>query len=111
MKMPTLNASAATGPMFLTVLGAATDLPVSVVEGAATDAMIRSGRNFRMVTVEAFVAPSASVSVGSGLAGALSATVSARLVLRLARVGLVRVTTKGFAISPDRNVIVWLFCR
>ena len=109
MKMPTLNAGADTGPMFLTVLGAATDLPVSVVEGTATDAMIRSGRNLRMVSVETFVAPSATVTAGSRLAGALNATVSVRLVLRLARVGLVRATTNGLAISPAWNVIVWLF--
>src|ERR1041384_5430997 len=51
MKMPTLNAGAATGPRLRTVLGADTVLPVSVPDGGATEATTRSARQSRIVSV------------------------------------------------------------
>ena len=97
--MPIENGDAtATGPMFVTVLGVETALPVRAPEGAETDAMMRSGRLSRIVTVETFALLTAA------LTGSLSTTENARLPLR-AEAFCVRIgTVNGLAISPAWNV-------
>src|SRR5262247_3269156 len=62
----------ATGPILRTVLGVETALPVSVLVGALTEAMIRSGRPSRIVSVAVFAA------LRSAFTGLLSTIDSAR---------------------------------
>src|SRR5262245_37889775 len=92
-----LNGGASTGPMFRTVLGVDTALPVSVAVGAARDRTTRSGRKSRIVTAEALavliVAPT----------GSLSTMEKIRLPLRREAFWLKIGTANGLTTSPTAN--------
>ena len=85
-------------PTFRTVLGVETALPVSVLGGADTEAMMRSGRPSRIVTVEVFAALRAAFT------GLLSTTESARLPFRVEAFWVRIWTGNGLAISPAWKV-------